>query len=397
MFEHLQSAPPDPILGLMAQFQRDTREPRIDLGVGVYRDDEGRTPIMTAVREAEQLRLAQEQTKSYLGMAGDPAYNTAIEQLVFGDHGVRRDQRIATVQTPGGTAALRIAAELIRVSRPGATVWLSDPSWDNHASVFRAAGLGTAHYPYYDPGSHGLREDAMLAALARVGKGDVVLLHACCHNPTGVDLTPAMWNEVAALATQRGFVPLVDMAYQGLGDGLDEDAHGPRLLASRLPELLLCTSNSKNFGLYRERTGAVSVIATDAAQARTAASVMLSAVRNLYSMPPAHGAAIVQRILDDDALSASWQAELAQMRGRLQQMRALAVQCLQQAGVARDVSFITRQRGMFSFLGLTPAQVTRLREEFAVYVLISSRINVAGLSADNIDHFARSVASVLRD
>lgn len=396
MFFDLDAAPPDPILGLMAQCQADGRSGKIDLGVGVYRDGSGRTPIPAAVREAERLRLVEEDTKAYQGMAGDAAFNAAIESLALGEHAARRDGRIATVQTPGGTGALRVAAELIRLSRPGARVWLSDPTWDNHASVFRAAGLAVASYPYFDPATSGLRADAMLDALRRVPAGDVVLLHACCHNPTGVDIPDALWPEIVDVALHCGFLPLVDMAYQGFGRGLDEDAAGARLLAARVPEMLLCVSASKNFGLYRERTGAISLVAADAAQLQAARSVMLGAIRNLYSMPPAHGAAVVSRILTRPALDAMWRDELAAMRTRLQRMRMRAVEELAAAGADRDFGFIARQRGMFSLLGLAPARIERLRERHAVYVAGSGRINVAGLNESNVGDFARAVAAVVR-
>lgn len=397
MFSHLQAAPDDPILGLMAQFQQDPRAGKIDLGVGVYRDDTGRTPILDCVREAERLRLAEEDSKSYQGMAGDPAFTAAIEALALADHPVRRDRRVFTAQTPGGTCALRVAAELIRFSRPDACLWLPDSTWGNHTSVFQAAGLRLREYPYYDPPTQSLRADALLATLAQVPAGDVVLLHACCHNPSGVDIPDGLWPEIAALAQRQGFVPLLDMAYQGFAEDLDRDAVGVRTLAVAVPELLLCTSCSKNFGLYRERIGALSLIAESTSAAVAAGSVMLGLIRNLYSMPPAHGAAIVARILSRPTLTAQWQGELAAMRERIRRMRALAVSQLAATGVQRDFGFIQRQRGMFSFLGISRGQIDRLRSEFAIYLIGSSRINIAGLSEGNIEHFANAVAAVLRE
>ena len=397
MFEHLQTAPDDPILGLMARFRADSRAERIDLGVGVFRDADGHTPILDCVRAAEQMRLAEETTKTYQGMAGDAEFNAAIESLALGDHAVLRDRRVFTAQTPGGTAALRVAADLLKRSRPDATLWLPDSTWANHAAVFRAAGLAMREFPYYDAAKQTLRGDAMLAALAEVPANDVVVLHACCHNPSGVDVPAELWPAIAELALRRGFLPFIDMAYQGFGEGLDADAHGPRLLAERLPELLLATSCSKNFGLYRERTGAISLLAANPTQAAAAGSVLLTGVRNIYSMPPAHGAALVARILTRPALRTQWLQELASMRERITAMRTGAVAQLAAAGANRDFGFIARQRGMFSFLGLTPAQITRLRDEFAVYMLDSSRINIAGLAPRNLDHFAHAVASVLRD
>ena len=397
MFSHLHAAPEDPILDLMAQFQKDPRAGKIDLGVGVYRDQAGRTPILDCVHEAERLRLAEEDSKSYQGMAGDPAFTAAIEALALAEHPVRRDRRVFTAQTPGGTGALRVAAELVRYSRPDASLWLPDATWGNHPGVFQAVGLRLREYPYYDPQTQSLRADALLAALAQVPGGDVVLLHACCHNPSGVDIPAGLWPEIAALAQRQGFVPLLDMAYQGFAEGLDSDAVGVRTLAAALPEMLLCTSCSKNFGLYRERIGALSVITDRASAAAAAGSVMLGRIRNIYSMPPAHGAAIVARILSRPTLTAQWQGELAAMRERIRRMRALAVSQLAATGLQRDFGFIERQRGMFSFLGISPGQIDRLRSEFAIYLVGSSRVNIAGLSEGNIEYFADSLAAVLRE
>ncbi|MCC6560092.1 MAG: aspartate/tyrosine/aromatic aminotransferase [Xanthomonadales bacterium] len=396
MFETLQTAPDDPILGLMARFRADSRAERIDLGVGVFRDADGHTPILDCVRAAEQMRLAEETTKTYQGMAGDAEFNAAVASLALGDHAALRDHRVFTAQTPGGTAALRVAADLLKRSRPDATLWLPDSTWANHGAVFRAAGLAMREFPYYDAANQTLRGDAMLAALAEVPANDVVVLHACCHNPSGVDVPAELWPAIADLAQKRGFLPFIDMAYQGFGEGLDADAQGPRLLAAQLPELLLATSCSKNFGLYRERTGAISLVAANPTQAAAAGSVLLTGVRNIYSMPPAHGAAIVARILTRPALRTQWLQELTAMRERIAAMRSGAVAALAAAGAERDFGFIARQHGMFSFLGLTPAQITRLRDEFAVYMLDSSRINIAGLAPRNLDHFAHAVASVLR-
>lgn len=396
MFAHLQPAPSDPILGLMAAYHADPRPLKIDLGIGVYKDESGHTPILASVKRAEAQRLERETSKSYLGMAGDPEFNAHIDALNFGEHAVRRDGRVFTAHTPGGTGALRVAAELIRRARPEATVWMSDPTWGNHPSVFKGAGLAVREYPYYDPASSGLRADALLEALAQVPAGDVVLLHASCHNPSGVDIPAELWPRIAALASRQGWLPLVDMAYQGFAHGLEADALAPRLLAADLPELLLCSSCSKNFGLYRERIGAISIVAGDSASARASGSVLLSLIRNFYSMPPAHGAAIVARILEQPELNALWQQELAAMRSRINGVREATVERIRATGIDRDFGFIARQRGMFSFLGIDKDQIRRLREEFAVYLIDSSRINIAGLNAGNLDHFATSLATVLR-
>jgi len=395
MFFELAPAVPDPILGLMAAFKADPRPHKIDLGVGVYKDEAGHTPVLEAVKRAEALRLEREDSKTYIGMAGDPGFNRAIEQLALGEVAALAHSRVATAHTPGGTGALRVAAELIRRARPEATVWVPDPTWGNHPSVFKAAGLKVREYAYYDAATQSLRAEAMLDALAQVPANDVVLLHACCHNPSGVDLAPAHWQAVAELAEKRGFLCFVDMAYQGFAEGLDLDAYGPRLLAERLPELLLATSCSKNFGLYRERIGALSVLGSSAAHTETTFSVLLSAIRNVYSMPPAHGAIVVREILADDSLRAQWLAELATMRERINHYRSLLTQRLQQAGIDRDFSFIERQRGMFSFLGISAEQVERLKTEHAIYMVGSSRMNIAGLSAANIDHFVASLKAVL--
>lgn len=395
MFFELSPAPADPILGLMAAFRSDTRAHKIDLGVGVYKDEAGHTPVLACVKRAEARRTEREDSKTYIGMAGDPGFTAALEKLALGDVPALAEGRVATAHTPGGTGALRVAAELIKRARPDATVWVSDPTWGNHPSVFKAAGLKVREYPYYDAATQSLRADAMLAAVAEVPAGDVLLLHACCHNPSGVDLEPQHWEAVAQLAERQGFLCFVDMAYQGFSSDLDSDALGPRLLARRLPELLLATSCSKNFGLYRERIGAVSVIGHSAAQTQATFSQLLSAIRNVYSMPPAHGAILVREILDDAELRAQWLQELADMRGRINHYRGLLVERLAAAGVPRDFSFIARQRGMFSFLGISPEQVERLKTEHAIYMVGSSRMNIAGLSASNIGHFAQALKAVL--
>jgi aspartate aminotransferase len=396
MFANQRPVPDDPILGLIALHARDPRPGKIDLGVGVYRDPEGRTPIMAAVRQAEALRLQREDTKTYLGMAGDAGYNAAVERLLFAEHPAVQAGRVATVQTPGGTGALRVAAELIRQCQPTATVWLSTPTWANHAPVFRAAGLRLQDFPYFDPASGGLRFDDMLAALAGAARGDVVVLHGCCHNPSGVDLSPGQWVQFGQLAQARGLVPLVDLAYQGLGLGLDDDAAGLRHLLGTVDELIACSSCSKNFGLYRERTGSCSLLARTRPEVETARSLMLGVVRNIYSMPPAHGAAVVRLVLESSELAALWRSELTGMRTRLQEMRGALAERLSLAS-GRDFGCLARQRGMFSFLGLSRGQVDRLREDYGVYMVDSSRINVAGLNPGNLDRFVAAVTAVLDD
>jgi aspartate aminotransferase len=396
MFSRLQPVATDPILGLMAAYKEDPNPLKVDLGVGVYKDEAGHTAVLSCVKKAEKLRLDNEDSKTYIGMAGDLKFNAHIEKLSFGAHKVLLENRVTTAHTPGGTGALRVAAEFIKKANPDATVWVTNPTWANHISLFQAAGLKVKEYSYYDYSSKGLNEEAMFAELATVPAGDVVLVHACCHNPSGMDLNFAQWQKFTALAKERGFTPLVDMAYQGFGLGLDEDAAGLRHLANEVEELLLCTSCSKNFGLYRERIGAVSVVVANNNLLETARTNLLAVVRSIYSMPPAHGAILVSHILDSAELTAEWHQELAVMRDRINQYRQLIIDKLQAEGVAQDFSFITRQHGMFSFLGINKEQIERLRKEFSIYMVGSSRVSIAGLNHSNIDYFAKAVATVLK-
>lgn len=396
MFSHLQPVATDPILGLMAAYKEDPNPLKVDLGVGVYKDEQGHTAVLECVKKAEKLRLDHEDSKTYIGMAGDLSFNAHIEKLAFGPHKVLFEGRTTTAHTPGGTGALRVAAEFIKRANPDATIWVTNPTWANHISMFQAAGLKVKEYAYYDYSTKGLQEEQMFAELAQVPAGDVVLVHACCHNPSGMDLNFAQWQRFAALAKEKGFTPLVDMAYQGFGLGLDEDTAGLRHLANEVDELIVCTSCSKNFGLYRERIGAVSVVAADKKTVDIARSVLLSVVRSIYSMPPAHGAIIVSHILDSAELTALWHQELATMRNRINDYRQLIIDKLAAEGVQQDFSFITKQHGMFSFLGINKAQIDRLRSEFSIYMVGSSRVSIAGLNHSNIDYFAKSVAAVLK-
>ncbi|KUM52344.1 amino acid aminotransferase [Rheinheimera sp. EpRS3] len=397
MFAQLQPVATDPILGLMAAYKEDTNPNKVDLGVGVYKDEQGHTAVLKCVKEAEALRLKQEDSKTYIGMAGDLGFNAHIEKLAFGiGHKVLLANRVTTAHTPGGTGALRVAAEFIKKANPNATIWVTSPTWANHISMFKAAGLNVKEYTYYDYDTKGLNEDAMFAELATVPAGDVVLVHACCHNPSGMDLTFAQWQRFTDIAKERGFTPLVDMAYQGFGTGLDEDAKGLRYLADNVDEMILCSSCSKNFGLYRERIGAVSIVAVDSKVADVAKVNLLSVVRSIYSMPPAHGAIIVANILDSNELTSLWHQELAEMRNRINNYRQLIIDTLAAEGVQQDFSFITRQHGMFSFLGINKAQIDRLRSEFSIYMVGSSRVSIAGLNHSNINYFAKSVATVLK-
>ncbi|MCT6701324.1 aromatic amino acid transaminase [Rheinheimera sp. 4Y26] len=396
MFSHLQPVATDPILGLMAAYKEDPNPLKVDLGVGVYKDEQGHTAVLECVKKAEKLRLDHEDSKTYIGMAGDLSFNAHIEKLAFGPHKVLLEGRTTTAHTPGGTGALRVAAEFIKKANPDATIWVTSPTWANHISMFQAAGLKVKEYAYYDYDTKGLKEEQMFAELAQVPAGDVVLVHACCHNPSGMDLNFAQWQRFAALAKEKGFTPLVDMAYQGFGLGLDEDTKGLRHLANEVEELILCTSCSKNFGLYRERIGAVSVVASDKKTTDIARSNLLAVVRSIYSMPPAHGAIIVSHILDSQELTALWHQELATMRNRINDYRQLIIDKLADEGVKQDFSFITKQHGMFSFLGINKEQIDRLRTEYSIYMVGSSRVSIAGLNHSNIDYFAKAVAAVLK-
>jgi aspartate aminotransferase len=395
MFSELKQRPADPILGLSVKFKADSHPQKIDLGAGIYKDETGHTPVLACVKSAEQILIINETTKAYINSAGSALFNEKIVALNLGDHRVIRENRIRTISTPGGTGALRIAGEFIKTCKPGGTIWVSDPTWANHEGVFTAAGLTVKTYPYYDYQSKCLDFAGMLEALQQVPADDAVLIHACCHNPSGMDLNQDQWQQVAELAREGGFLPVVDMAYQGFGDGLEEDASGLRLLADTVEEMIICSSCSKNFGLYRERIGACSVIGKSAAAADIINSVLLPTVRVNYSMPPAHGAAIVETVLNSAELTAQWHVELKEMRERIGGMRQLLVDKLSANGVVRDFSFITAQKGMFSFLGIDKDQVQRLQDEFSIYMVGSSRISIAAIAPDNVDYLAQSIAKVL--
>ncbi|MFY8282142.1 amino acid aminotransferase [Pseudoalteromonas sp. SSMSWG5] len=396
MFSELKPLPTDPILGLMAAFKQDTNPKKIDLGVGVYKDEQGNTPILKAVKKAEAFRLENETSKSYIGLAGNLDYCQKMENLLLGEHPALLANRVRTAQAPGGTGALRVAAEFIKRCNKDATVWVTTPTWANHISLFEAAGLTVKEYPYYDYENKDLLFDDMINTLKQVPKGDVVLFHACCHNPSGMDLNAEQWSTVADLAVEVGFTPLVDIAYQGFGSSLEEDAAGLRKLAAAVDELIICSSCSKNFGLYRERIGACSIIAKDAATADISNSVLLSVVRSIYSMPPAHGADIVSTILGSTELTQMWHDELDEMRNRINGLRTLIKESLAAKGIEQDFSFIDRQNGMFSFLGINKEQIERLQKEYSIYIVGSSRVNVAGISDANIDYFANAVADVCK-
>lgn len=396
MFDNIAPAPADPILGLAEQFKKDSRPDKINLGVGVFQDENGHTPVLKCVRRVESELLEREKSKTYLGIAGDPEYGDRVQELVFGqDHGVVRDARCRTAQTPGGTGALRVGADLIGKLRPGAAVWISDPTWANHAGVFKAAGLEVKTYPYYDAARNAIALDRMAAALEKANAGDLLLLHACCHNPTGIDPSSEQWAEIIELAARVGLVVFFDFAYQGFGRGVEEDAEAVRLAASRNAELMVASSFSKNFGLYNERTGALSLVAAGAQAADSVFTHVKTVIRSNYSNPPARGAAIVKTILGDTKLKSGWLDEVEAMRSRIGGMRGLFVKTLAEMGVKRDFGFLNRQLGMFSFSGLTKDQVRLLKEKHGVYMVDSGRINVAGMTPENMGRLCEAIAEAL--
>ncbi len=396
MFERLEPITVDTILGLMAAYRADPDPRKVDLGVGVYRNDRGETPVLSAVQRAESALLSSQTTKAYVGPTGNPGFNQAMERLVFGaDHPALSAGRVRTVQAPGGCGALRLGAEIIRTAASGAVVHVPTPTWANHTPLLSGAGLKLESYPYFDAATGGVQFDPMIAALERLPAGAVVLLHACCHNPTGADLSEQQWREILALVKRRHLLPFIDMAYQGFGDGLDADAFAIRLFSSELPEVVCAVSCSKNFGLYRERTGALHVLAETPAAAEATLSNLVRIARGIWSMPPDHGAAVVYGILKDAPLRSGWMEEVAQMRGRIHGLRSAVVPQLQQHCPQRDFGFIARQRGMFSYFGISTAQVRELRSRHHIYMTDDSRMNVAGLRQENLEYFARSVAEVL--
>ncbi|WP_217517801.1 amino acid aminotransferase [Vibrio metschnikovii] len=396
MFEKVVAAPADPILGLTEEFKSDPRTDKINLGVGIYKNEAGQTPVLATVKKAEAALLESEKTKSYLTIEGTAEYGLAVQKLLFGEQAdIISDQRAKTAQAPGGTGALRVAGEFIKRQLGDVKVWISNPTWANHHGVFGAAGLETTEYTYYNAEKKDKDFPAMLADLEQASAGDVVLLHGCCHNPTGIDPTLEEWEILAKLVAEKGLLPLFDFAYQGFAKGVEEDAAGLRIFAQHNPEILVASSFSKNFGLYNERVGAFTLVAASADVANTAFSQVKAIIRSIYSNPPAHGAAVVTYILQNPALRAEWEAEVAEMRERIQEMRELFVTRLQEIGVNADFSFIERQNGMFSFSGLNKQQVQRLKEEFGVYIVGSGRISVAGMTKNNMSPLCEGIKVVL--
>lgn len=395
MLQALHQLPADPILGLSAACRADPNPDKVDLTVGIYMNEAGVCPVFEAVQLAQRGLVDHESTKAYLAAAGDQDFNTGMQQLVLGkDSPALLAGRVSSIQTPGGCGALRIGAEIIHAAAPQARVWVSNPTWPVHLPLLGSVGLEFKTYRYYDPVTHSVNFEAMVEDLKQANADDVVLLHGCCHNPCGADLSLAQWQVLAEMAEQQGFTPFVDFAYQGLGDGLEEDAAGLRLLVSRLPEVIIASSCSKNLGLYRERTGAAIFVCRDADNAQAVLSQAQVAARRVYSMPPAHGALLAGRVLTDDHLGQIWRTELQQMCQRINDLRSALRQALETQCNA-DYAFIEKEKGMFSFLGLRPEQAQRLRQEFGIYMLDSSRINVAGINARNLEYVAASVAQVL--
>lgn len=395
MLEVLEQLPADPILGLSAAFKQETNPNKVDLGVGVYKDEQGRTPILHAVAKAQNILLANEDSKTYISPQGVQGFIDGMLELLLGKgHKTLIEQRVAAVQAPGGCGSLRILAELLKRANGDLTVWVSDPTWANHIPLIGSAGLKIETYPYFDKNTASIKFDQMVACLEKVNKGDVVLLHGCCHNPTGADLTKEQWNKVLELAQQRGFLPFLDIAYLGFGDSIEDDAYGVRLLADNLPEVIIAASCSKNFGLYRERVGLAAIISANR-QSRDALQTQIQAIaRAIYSMPPSYGGALVDIILNNDELKSLWMDEVTEMRERMQTLRRLLADKIKEKS-GKDFDFITHQKGMFSYLCISPEQVKRMRSEHAVYFVDSSRVNIAGISHQNVDYIAEALVAVL--
>jgi len=393
LFESLQAMPADAILGLIAEHRDDPRPNKSDLGVGVYRNAAGQTPVLDPVKKAEHRLVGTQTSKSYIGTAGDATFNKAMQEMTFADS-VSND-RLVTIQTPGGSGSLRVAAGLLLRAKEDTTVWASEPTWANHQPLLGGAGLQLKPYPYYDTDKHVIHIDAMLDALRVVPKGDVVLLHACCHNPCGLDPSDDEWRAITDVIVERELLPFVDNAYQGFARSVEDDVFVIRHMAARVPELIVATSCSKNFGLYRDRVGTLSFLSADAATKVIVSSQANNYVRTLYSVPPDHGAAVVSIILNDPELHDAWILEVNEMRERLQSMRVLLNDALIEKTPDHDFSHLMRANGMFCFLGISAEHVARLKQDFGIYMVDSSRINVAGITAENVGYLSDSIAAVL--
>ena len=393
MLENLKEQAPDKIIQLIALYAADEREDKLDLGVGVYKDAGGKTPVMRAVKAAEARLLESQDTKSYVGLLGDLSYVDAIRDLVLGD--AVPTERVCGAQEPGGTGAIRQLFELIKSANAGATVWISNPSWPNHEAILNYLGMAVGKYRYFDEATCGVDFEGMKADLEGAAEGDVVLLHGCCHNPTGANITAAQWEEVTNMALAKNLVPMIDIAYQGFGDGLEDDAEGVRIMAARMPEMLIAASCSKNFGLYRDRVGAALIISKDGAGTALSKANLAGLNRLNFSFPPDHGAKVVSIIMNDDALRQDWATELEEMRLNMLNLRQGLADALRRETNSDRFDFVAQHRGMFSRLGLTPEQVMKLRSDHAIYMVGDSRINIAGLPHDGLDKLAKAIASVI--
>ncbi|MEY4589594.1 MAG: hypothetical protein RL497_1670 [Pseudomonadota bacterium] len=395
MFETLSLLPPDPILGLMSLYAQDKNPLKVDLGVGVYKTEEGNTPVLQAIKLAEAALIAEQKSKVYVGPGGNEAFLQAVAEMILGSALNNLHHRLAWAQTPGGCGALRLAAEVIKKARPNACIWVSDPTWGNHIPLLGNAGLEIKTYPYYSAATNGINEAAMLECLSQVPAGDLVLLHGCCHNPTGVDLTYAHWQQIGKLAVQQGFIPFVDMAYQGFGINLESDVQGLLHLLNTVPEMILVLSCSKNFGLYRERVGAVAMLAANNTAVQAIKSQMMAIVRGIYSMPPDHGAALVAGVWHNPVWREIWRNELDAMRQRIVQLREDFTAGMNARGADGRFDFVLAQYGMFSFLGLNDTQVQELKRNYSIYLLGNSRASIAGLNRANLDHVCDAIAKVI--
>lgn len=395
-FSEVPLAPPDPIIGVTEAFNRDENPKKVNLGVGVYQDGSGKVPLLKAIQSAQQKWLSEESTKTYLPIDGLAAYNRAVQELLFGSGSpVISEQRAVTVEGLGGTGSLRIGADFLRKFQLSAEVWISTPSWENHRALFEKAGFMVRQYPYYDAATHGVDFTGMKSGLEDAPEGTVIVLHACCHNPTGVDLSPDQWRVVVDLVQSRGLIPYLDFAYQGFGNGIDEDAFAVRAFAQAGIPCLIASSFSKSLSLYRERVGALTVLTADAEESRRVLSQLKRVIRTNYSSPPSWGAQVAASVLSDPLLRSQWEVELTEMRERIKRMRSLFVQTLREKGVERDFSFIDRQNGMFSYSGLNAEHARRLREEFSVYIIDSGRMCVAAMNENNMEYICSAVATVL--
>lgn len=397
MFETLSVRKLDGLLALMQAFRTDPREEKVDLVVGVYKAESGNVPVMKAVKEAEQILLAEETTKNYVGITGDQTYCSLVSQLVLGNDGVTSASgRVASIQTPGGTGALKVACDLLNAIEPGKRIWVSTPTWANHIPIATDAGLGISNYPYFCPETRGLNFDAMIGHLRENSRaGDALLLHACCHNPTGVDLNLEQWKDITTFVKDRGLIPLVDCAYQGLGDGMQADVDGLRHMAASVPEILITSSCSKNFAIYRERAGALILQARNKNELLSVYTAAETVIRSNYSMPPSHGARIVATVLQSDKLRPIWSEELNSMRARIAQMRTELRDRIVSLGVNEDISFFTNQQGMFSYTGFSTKEVLWMREKHGIYMGNDGRVNVAALCSDNLQRVAEAMADRL--